>query len=628
MERRTILLFLVVLLILATIVQASDITIRLYPLDGAMLGVFENHVGIDVGELRVEFDREVSVVHKVVIGGILSEPMDRSYSAESSASPVMVGRVIELKQGTVARNGCVELAWVPSDAIPVIAEWRIGGQMVGEAYTHTRSLLSWTSAAAESALQWMEEGRGSLLTEIVSRAAAPPWGSSRADKAEPRACVPESGLCNWVSLGPRNLNGPISSLAVHPYHSNILYAGAALGGVWKSDNAGESWIPLMQYESNISVSALAIYADGVGQPTLYVGTGGYWALGGTLPGDGIFMSSDGGDTWIHQARPGQDDFTSDYIARIAIDPTDSSIVYAVGSGGFHRTKDGGDSWETIDVDAPGEQITDLVVVEGVSTAILYVAVFGKGVFFSEDRGDNWFLVPAYSVGGLPMSRFVALAVGKTSDGEEVLFVKQCDKLQQCDTVYMIPSPASGEGYFELPFPTVVDGGWLGDCPAGAGNVIACDPEDSMILYAGSEFLGRGNLNLANEVEWTLLETLCDSDIKQEPMAQYQQAIAFAPGGSSRMYVANGSGVFRSDDKGDSWRKVSNGLAVAGFEDVEVSACAPMLIGGAAVLQGTSVSAGGTTWNSVEGGWGKKLIFHPTERKTLYTIARYYQDTLD
>src|SRR6185436_2084857 len=104
----------------------------------------------------------------------------------------------------------------------------------------------------------------------------------------------------WFPMGPININGRIKSLAMHPSNSNILYAGAANGGVWKSTNGGDSWSTKWKFEESLAIGAVAV-APSNGD-VIYAGTGedaGGW--GNAHGGVGLFKSTNAGSTWTRIA---------------------------------------------------------------------------------------------------------------------------------------------------------------------------------------------------------------------------------------------------------------------------------------------------------------------------------------
>jgi hypothetical protein len=112
--------------------------------------------------------------------------------------------------------------------------------------------------------------------------------------------VDEKSLAaNWTALGPGNAGGRVLAFAIDPGNNAILYAGAAGGGVWKSTDAGVSWLPVSDTMANLAVASLAM--DPADSQILYAGTGEGDGAGDSIRGAGIFKSIDGGGTWTRLA---------------------------------------------------------------------------------------------------------------------------------------------------------------------------------------------------------------------------------------------------------------------------------------------------------------------------------------
>ena len=86
----------------------------------------------------------------------------------------------------------------------------------------------------------------------------------------------------WFNIGPRNINGRVKSLAVHPTDEDIVYAGAASGGVWKTIDGGQSWLPLMNDEDTLSIASVAIAPSNTN--IVYAGSGEWTPGWGTKCG--------------------------------------------------------------------------------------------------------------------------------------------------------------------------------------------------------------------------------------------------------------------------------------------------------------------------------------------------------
>ena len=185
---------------------------------------------------------------------------------------------------------------------------------------------------------------------------------------------------------------------------NTYYFGAASGGVFRSRDGGHHWTPIFDAQDAASIGAIAIApsADSV----IWVGTGEAFIRSNVSIGDGVYRSTDGGNTWEHKGLP-----ASGRIGRIVVNPTDPGIVYAAALGhlygpqeekGIFRTTDGGDSWERVlfvDESTGGVD----VVMDPNNPQVLFAATWqmfiqpwgrwsggpGSGIYMSRDAGDTW-----------------------------------------------------------------------------------------------------------------------------------------------------------------------------------------------------------------------------------------------
>ena len=138
----------------------------------------------------------------------------------------------------------------------------------------------------------------------TGRSSAPPLGGS------------------WTALGPQPIvdrgdpvaSGRVSALAVDPTNSATVYAGAAGGGVWKSNDGGTNWTPLTDSQLVLAIGALAI--DPNDSRVIYAGTGEANHCGDCQAGQGVLKSSDGGSTWV---LLGQTTFAGRAIGGLVVD---------------------------------------------------------------------------------------------------------------------------------------------------------------------------------------------------------------------------------------------------------------------------------------------------------------------
>jgi photosystem II stability/assembly factor-like uncharacterized protein len=152
------------------------------------------------------------------------------------------------------------------------------------------------------------------------------------------------------NIGSATMSGRIAAIAAVKEEGRLtVYIGAASGGVWKSQNGGTTFKPVFDKEALQSIGAIAI--DPQSPNTIWVGTGEAWTRNSTSIGNGIYKSTDGGDSWTNTGLP-----NSERISKILIDPKDSNTVYACVPGklwsdsndrGVYKTTDGGKTWNKI-----------------------------------------------------------------------------------------------------------------------------------------------------------------------------------------------------------------------------------------------------------------------------------------
>src|SRR5438067_6979451 len=153
------------------------------------------------------------------------------------------------------------------------------------------------------------------------------------------------------NIGSAAMSGRISAIAgTHEASGKItLFVGAASGGVWKSDDGGTRYRPVFDEQNAQSIGAIAI--DPTNTKNVWVGTGEPWTRNSVSIGDGIYKSTDAGETWTHNGLE-----KSERIARIAVSPKNSDTVFAAVPGalwsdssdrGLYKSIDGGKTWKLV-----------------------------------------------------------------------------------------------------------------------------------------------------------------------------------------------------------------------------------------------------------------------------------------
>jgi photosystem II stability/assembly factor-like uncharacterized protein len=163
------------------------------------------------------------------------------------------------------------------------------------------------------------------------------------------AQVPDSATIaglRWRSIGPVNMAGRITDVEAHPSQPNTFYVAGATGGIWKTVNAGTTFIPLWEKAPIASMGDLAIAPSN--PRIIWAGTGEEDSRNSVAPGYGIYKSVDGGVTWQSMGLQ-----KTQHIGRIIVHPTNPDIVWVAALGalwgsnperGLYKTADGGKTW--------------------------------------------------------------------------------------------------------------------------------------------------------------------------------------------------------------------------------------------------------------------------------------------
>lgn len=206
------------------------------------------------------------------------------------------------------------------------------------------------------------------------------------------------------AIGPAIMGGRIDDIAVADTSPKTIYLGAAAGGLWKSTDGGMTWTSLFDREPNPSIGAVAVAPSN--PSVVWVGTGEANNRQSASWGDGVYKSTDGGQTWSHM---GLEDTQA--IGRVVIDPTNPDVVYVAAVGhlwgpnperGLFKTTDGGKTWNKVLFINDDTGVTD-VAIDPQSPTTLYAAAYerrrtawgfngggpGSGIYKTTDGGVAW-----------------------------------------------------------------------------------------------------------------------------------------------------------------------------------------------------------------------------------------------
>lgn len=206
----------------------------------------------------------------------------------------------------------------------------------------------------------------------------------------------------WRYIGP--VGNRVSSVVGIPGDVNTYYAGAASGGLWKTTDGGVHWNDVFGSQAVHSVGALAVARSAPN--VVWAGTGEPWIRSHISVGDGVYKSTDAGETWTNMGLP-----QSGRIGRIVIHPTNPDIVLVAAQGfsygpqqerGVYRTTDGGKTWQRVLFVDENTGAID-VQMDPQNPNKLFAAMWtlelrtwgrqsggpGGGIFMSMDGGATW-----------------------------------------------------------------------------------------------------------------------------------------------------------------------------------------------------------------------------------------------
>jgi len=396
------------------------------------------------------------------------------------------------------------------------------------------------------------------------------------------AYAPAGAGTPWIPIGPRNINGRIKTIAVHPTNENILYIGAASGGVWKSTDGGESWHDQWNDQETLTIGSIALAAS---EPdTLYAGTG-EWTPGyvTTGPGVGVYKTTNGGSTWSKLSG-----VSATRIARISVSPTNANRVYVAGNSGLEYSGDGGATWSV----ALAGNISD-VVIDETDDDTIYAAVDNDAVYKSTDNGSTWIRLTSGPTG--TDADWLKLVLGVSgAHGSDFLLAKGATQIHKTEDGGTTWSILGGTHTYS----------WHGWC-----DLISVAPDDESIIMAGGNTAKRSTDGGAT---WSSMSGL---------HADHHFAV-FAPSNMNTVYEANDGGLYKSTDKGATWKKASHGLMITQFYDLGSWSQVGTVCGGGTQDQGTNMTTGGLTWKKIEGWDGGYFVIHPTDPRIMYAEHQY------
>ncbi|MBS1914005.1 MAG: hypothetical protein JST22_18605 [Bacteroidetes bacterium] len=410
----------------------------------------------------------------------------------------------------------------------------------------------------------------------------------------------------WKPIGPYDLGGRITAVAVHPGDGSTLWAGAADGGVWKSTDRGASWTPTMDFENAIAVGALAV--DPGDPNVVYAGTGETAMNVDTYGGAGIFKSTDAGGSWHTSGLTNVAAFS-----RIVVLPGSSGVVLAGAvrnNAGLYRSTDAGHSWERV----LGMPVTDITINPSNADQV-WVGGPSFGVMRSADAGRTFV---QSGTGIAPDGAFIGrVSVQIAPSAPSTLYVLASEFSPQQGNLSRIYKSTNGGRNWTNVLDTDPDLlNYYGHPQGEYDNVLAVKPDDPNVVIAGGVIMVRSTDGGAN---WQLIET---------PLHPDHHALAFDPKNPALLYIGNDGGMYASPDAGTTFNRISKGLAITQFYAMAIDQNKPGLVYGGTQDNGTVTNAAADYWEHgpgvILGGDGFHVIVDPASPAIVYGEQPYGQ----
>jgi photosystem II stability/assembly factor-like uncharacterized protein len=347
----------------------------------------------------------------------------------------------------------------------------------------------------------------------------------------------------WRLIGPFRGGRTIAAAGI-PGNSTTFYFGSVSGGIWQTTDAGMVWKPIFDGQGVASIGALAVAPSD--PKVIYAGTGEADIRSNLSSGDGVYKSTDGGQTWTNIGLR-----DTRQISRIVIDPHDSNLVYVGALGhayapnaerGVFKSTDGGATWTKVLDQGSDTGVADLAMATG-DPEVLFATTWrsrrppwstyapidgpGSGLFRSRDRGQTWSRLTG---NGLPDGDWNRSGVGISTDGKRVYALISAGKKSG-----LYRSDDGGNTW------TLQNSDLRINTRAWYFSSITVDPNNSDVIYIPNVALFR-----SEDGGKTI------SVLRGAPGGDDYHQIWVDPKDSSRMILAVDQGATISLDHGETW----------------------------------------------------------------------------
>lgn len=398
----------------------------------------------------------------------------------------------------------------------------------------------------------------------------------------------------WKEMGPYAKSptsswnpgvGRITSVAIHPSDTTVIYVSSPGGGIWKSTNSGSSWTPLIDFANSSWMNVYNVCIDPSNTNTIYAAP------------SGVIKSTDAGKTW-NSTGSGPSS-----VKKILIHPSNSNIVFATGSGGIWRSVNAGSSWTKVSSTSSMEDIE----FNPSNINVMYASGSSSvSVMRSKDNGVTWTNIDASK--GIEATGRTLLGV--SPDDPSVVYAAQASSsvfgrmYKSTDTGYTFKvlitgSSSNGTNFF-------------GYEPNGKGTSGQATYDMAICVNP----IDVDEVHIAGIICWK--STDGGKTFTAETVWSYPNSVGYNHADvhslvwiNSTIYSTSDGGVYKSTNNGNDWTDLTSGMGIRQFYRISCSKTDPDVVSGGAQDNGTSYRQSDGSWIDWLGADGMDCVISPT-----------------
>ena len=433
------------------------------------------------------------------------------------------------------------------------------------------------------------------------------------------------------TIGPAVMSGRFVDMAFIESNPSIFYAASSTGGIWKTVDGGVTWTDVFGDQATHSIGDVEVHQRDTA--VVWVGTGERASRQSSSWGDGVYKSTDGGQTWRNM---GLED--SHHIGRIRLHPDNPDIVYVAAMGhlwgpneerGLYRSTDGGESWKRI-LDVNDETGVVDVILSPDNPDVMFASSYqrqrrpwgfhgggpGSALWKSTDGGDTWTrLTNAGLDNGLPSGDMGRIGIDIYRADPRIVYISlEQGERYNASTAYeqrlagIYRSEDGGETWQQM-------SDW-NPRPMYASQ-ITVDPNDDQRIY------------MVNSYSWSD-DGGRTFTVPRQTLHGDDRLVWVDPSNSNHVVKADDGGIGISWNRGETFVYVTN-LPVSQFYRVGLDNSVPFRVCGGLQDNGSWCGPSATyraegilneDWTKWGGGDGFRNVIDTTDNRTLYVESQY------